>query len=160
MTEFKRILVPLDGSAVSERALPAAIALAQRFDSQVILLQVQDIPSPTPPTSHSEATMGWIGWVREARQEAHREAQRYLEALQRELDQQGVTVRILLRDTAPAEDILDVASAEAIDLIVMSSHGRGGLARWVFGSVAEKVVRHSPCPVLIIRQQPETSEEP
>ncbi|MEA3336639.1 MAG: universal stress protein [Chloroflexota bacterium] len=160
MTEFKRILVPLDGSPVSERALPAALTLAKKFESQIFLLRVLDIPSPTPPISHPEETMGWIGWVQEARQQAHQEAQSYLEALQGELDRQGFKTRILLRDRAPAEDILDVVSAEAIDLIVISSHGRGGLARWMFGSVAEKVVRHSPCPVLVIRQQPETIEEP
>lgn len=159
MIEFKRILVPLDGSPMSERALPAALALAQKFNGQIILLEVLDIPDPTPPSSYPEALTGWIGWVREARQQAHQEAQNYLETLQDELDRKGVETRILLRDTAPAEDILDVASAEAIDLVVMSSHGRGGLARWTFGSVADKVVRHSPCPVLMIRQQPETSKE-
>lgn len=156
MSEFKRILVPLDGSPLAERALPAALALAQKFGSQIILLRVLDIPVPTPPTSHPEVT---IGWVREARQQARQEAQSYLEAVQGELDRQAAKTRILLRDTAPAEDILDVAGAEDIDLIIMSSHGRGGLARWTFGSIAEKVARHSPCPVLLIRQKPETANE-
>jgi nucleotide-binding universal stress UspA family protein len=154
MIEFKRFLVPLDGSPLAERALPAALALAQKFASQIILLRVLDIPVPTPPTSHPEVT---IGWVREARQYAHQEAKSYLEALQGELGRQGIKTRILLRDTAPAEDILDVAGAEDIDLIIMSSHGRGGLARWTFGSVAEKVAHHSPCPVLLIRQKAETA---
>jgi nucleotide-binding universal stress UspA family protein len=156
MSEFKRILVPLDGSPLAERALPAALALAQKFGSQIILLRVLDIPVPTTPTSHPEVT---IGWVREARQQARQEAQGYLEAVQGELDRQAAKTRILLRDTAPAEDILDVADAEDIDLIIMSSHGRGGLARWTFGSIAEKVARHSPCPVLLIRQKPETANE-
>jgi nucleotide-binding universal stress UspA family protein len=153
---FKSILVPLDGSPLAERALPAALALGQKFGSQIILLRVLDIPVPTPPTSRPEVT---IGWVREARQHAHQEAASYLEAVQGELDRQGIKTKILLRDTAPAEDILDVAGAEDIDLIVMSSHGRSGLARWTFGSVAEKVARHSPCPVLLIRQKPESGNE-
>jgi nucleotide-binding universal stress UspA family protein len=156
MTKFKRILVPLDGSPLAKRALPVALALAQKFESQIILLRVLDIPVPTPPTSHPEVM---IGWVREARQHAHQEALSYLETVQGELDQQGVKTRTLLRDTAPAEDILDVAGAENIDLIVMSSHGRSGLTRWTFGSVAEKVARHSPCPVLLIRQKSETGNE-
>jgi nucleotide-binding universal stress UspA family protein len=156
MTEFKRILVPLDGSPLAERALPAALALAQKFESQIILLRVLEIPAPTPPTSHPEVT---IGWVREARQHAHQEAESYLETVQGELDRQGVKTRILLRDTAPPEDILDVAGAEDIDLIIMSSHGRSGLARWTFGSVADKVARHSPCPVLLIRQRPKAGNE-
>jgi nucleotide-binding universal stress UspA family protein len=154
MTEYKNILVPLDGSSLAERALPVARALAQKFDSQIILLRVLDIPSPTPPTSHPEVT---IGWVREAREYALQEAQSYLQAVQSELDRQGVATQILLRDTSPAEDILDAVRTEGIDLIVMSSHGRGGLARWTFGSVAERVARHSLCPVLLVRAKPETT---
>ena len=154
MTEFKHILVPLDGSSLAERALPVARVLAQKFDSQIILLRVLDIPSPTPPTSHPEVT---IGWVREAREYALQEAQSYLQAVQSELDRQGVATQISLRDTSPAEDILDTVRTEGIDLIVMSSHGRGGLARWTFGSVAEKVTRHSLCPVLLVRPESETA---
>ncbi len=81
----------------------------------------------------------------------------YLKARQGELRQQGFEARILLRDTSPAEDIIDAAIAEDIDLIVMSTHGRGGLARWTFGSVADKVARHSPCPVLLVRHDLETA---
>ena len=154
--EFKRILVPLDGSALSERALPVARVLARKFESQIILLRVLDIPTPTAPTSHLEET---IGWIREARRHALQDAQSYLETIQRELYGEGFEARILLRDRSPAEDILDVACAEDIDLIVMSSHGKGGLARWSFGSVAERVARHSLCPVLLVRQGPEAVSE-
>ena len=118
MIEFKRILIPLDGSSLSERALPVARALARKFESQMILLRVLDIPTPTAPTSHLEET---IGWIREARRHALQEAQSYLETIQRELHGEGFGTRILLRDRSPAEDILDVARAEHIDLIVMSS---------------------------------------
>jgi nucleotide-binding universal stress UspA family protein len=157
MIEFSRILVPLDGSSLSERALPVVRALARKFQSQIILLRVLDIPTPTAPASHLEET---IGWIREARRHVLQEAQSYLETIQRELYEEGFETRILLRDRAPAEDILDVACAEDIDLIVMSSHGKGGgLARWTFGSVAERVARHSLCPVLLVRQEPETESE-
>jgi len=156
MIEFKRVLVPLDGSSLSERALPVARVLARKFESQIILLRVLDIPTPTAPTSHLEET---IGWIREARRHALQDAQSYLETIQRELYGEGFEARILLRDRSPAEDILDVACAEDIDLIVMSSHGKGGLARWSFGSVAERVARHSLCPVLLVRQGPEAVSE-
>jgi nucleotide-binding universal stress UspA family protein len=151
MVEFRHILVPLDGSSLAERAIPLARALAEKFKSEILLLRVLDIPKPTPPTSHLEVTMGW---VREARAQAHEEAQSYLDARQQEVYQQGIQVRALMRDRAPAEDILQVASTEKIDLIVMSAHGQGGLARWTFGSVADKVARHSPCPVLLVRYAP------
>jgi nucleotide-binding universal stress UspA family protein len=148
MTEFRRILVPLDGSPLAERAMPCAIKLAEKFGSEILLLRVLDIPKPTPPTSHLEVTMGW---VREARAQALEEGERYLEAQQRDVYGQGVKVRALMRDRSPAEDILQVARSEKIDLIVMTAHGQGGLARWTFGSVADKVARHSPCPVLLVR---------
>jgi len=156
MMEFNHILVPLDGSSLSERALPVACVLAQKFESQIILLRVLDIPTPTAPTSHLEET---IGWIREARRHALQEAQSYLETIQRELHGQGFETRILLRDRSPAEDILHVACAEHIDLIVMSSQGKGGWARWTLGGVAEKVARHSLCPVLLVRQEPEAASE-
>jgi nucleotide-binding universal stress UspA family protein len=157
MIEFNRILVPLDGSSLSERALSVARALARKFESQIILLHVLDIPTPTAPTSHLEET---IGWVREARHYVLQEAQSYLETIQRELYEAGFETQVLLRDRSPAEDILDVAIAKDIDLIVMSSHGKGGgLTRWAFGSVAERVARHSHCPVLLVRLEPETASE-
>ncbi len=148
MIEFKRMLVPLDGSPLSEQALPMAALLAQKFGSEIILLRVLDIPMPTPPASQPGVT---IGWVREARAHAHQEAQSYLEARQQEVYRQGIEVRALMRDRSPAEDILQVAGSEKVDLIVMSAHGQGGLARWTFGGVADKVARHSPCPVLLVR---------
>jgi len=156
MIEFKCILVPLDGSPLSERALPVATELARKFESRVILLRVLDIPTPTVPTLHPEVIPSWVG---EACKHAHQEAERYLNARQEELCQQGFETQVLLRDTLPAEDILDAAIAEDVDLIVMSTHGRGGLARWTFGSVADKVARHSPCPVLLVRQNMETVVE-
>ena len=153
MTEFNRILVPLDGSSPAEKALPVATTLAEKFESTIILLHVLDIPTPSTPVSHPEVT---IDWVIEARRYALQEAENYLNARhQAEIHQQGVRVRALLRDTSPAEDILNIAVAKKIDLIVMSSPGQGGLARWTFGSVADKVARYSPCPVLLIRPQSE-----
>jgi nucleotide-binding universal stress UspA family protein len=148
MTEFRRILVPLDGSALAERAIPFAIALAEKFEGEILLLRVLDIPEATAPTRHLEVT---IGWVREARAQAHDEARRYLDERQREIYRQGIAVRALMRDRSAPEDILEVADSEKIDLIVMSTHGQGGRARWTFGSVADKVARHSPCPVLLVR---------
>jgi nucleotide-binding universal stress UspA family protein len=109
MTEFNRILVPLDGSPLAEMALPVATTLAEKFESTIILLRVLDIPTPSAPTSHPEVT---IDWVMETRKYALEEAEGYLNARQGEIHQQGIRVRALLRDTSPAEDILNVAVAE------------------------------------------------
>ena len=157
MIEFKRILVPLDGSPLAERALPLAVALTQRFESQIILLRALDIPtSPLLSAFYPEATKKLM---LELCEYARQEVESYLKAQQDELGQQGFDVQILLPAAPPAESIIDAAIAEDVDLIVMSTHGRGGLARWAFGSVAEKMVRHSPCPVLLVRQNLETANE-
>ena len=156
MLEFKRILVPLDGSPLAERALPLAVALAQRFESQIILLRALDIPTSPLSAFSPEATKKLM---LELCEYARQEVESYLKAQQDELGQQGFDVQILLPAAPPAESIIDAAIAEDVDLIVMSTHGRGGLARWAFGSVAEKMVRHSPCPVLLVRGDLETASE-
>jgi nucleotide-binding universal stress UspA family protein len=150
MNEFKRILVPLDGSHLAEKALPLATALARQFDSQLILIRAIDFLHPSVLSPHLTTTTAEI--MIEAYKQAHQEAYDYLHTWQRKLDQQGLKVEILLWETSPAEGILDTASAQAVDCIVMGTHGRGGLARWTLGSVADKVARHAPCPVLLVRQ--------
>jgi nucleotide-binding universal stress UspA family protein len=144
----------LDGSALAEKALPVATTLAKKFNSTLILLRVLDIPTASAPASHPEIT---IDWVMAERRQALRAAESYLNARQGEIHQQGIRVRALVRDTSPAEDILNVAVAEKVDLVVISSHREGGLVRWTFGGVADKVSHHSPCPVLLIRAPAENA---
>ncbi len=156
MLELKRILVPLDGSSLGERALPMATTLAQKFGSTLILVEVLDIPTPSKSTVRIAVS---IDWVMEARKQALEAARNYLDERKQEIHDQGIRVRSLLRDVSPPQDIIDVAKEEQADLIVMSSHGHGGkLARWTFGSVADKVLRHSPCPVLLVRPSAEGLE--
>ncbi|HMN28085.1 MAG TPA: universal stress protein [Caldilineaceae bacterium] len=144
MVHLDRILVPLDGSALSERALPIAVTLAQKFESEVILLRVLEMAGPTLANHYPENL-----WLVEAMQYAYREAQSYLDAKEAELH-----VRTLVREQAAAEEILLVATDEQVDLIVISSHGQGGPAPWTSGSVADKVMQHSRCPVLLVRESP------
>ena len=155
MLNLKRILVPLDGSPLGEKALPMATTLAQKFGSTIILLEVLDIPTPSTPAKRIEVS---IDWVMEARKQTLEAARTYLDERKQEIHDQGIRVRSVLRDISPAQDILDVAKEEEVDLIVMSSHGHGGLVRWTFGSVADKVLRHSPCPVLLVRPPAEEPE--
>jgi nucleotide-binding universal stress UspA family protein len=148
MIEFKRLLVPLDGSPLAERALPVAMSLAQKLDSTIILFRALEISAPSIPALYPDTA---LALAREAHEHVRAEVEEYLAAKAGELEGQGYDVETELRDEPPAEGILDTASAKEIDLIVMSTHGRGGLARWTFGSVADKVARHSPCPVLLVR---------
>ncbi len=136
---FDRILVPLDGSAVAEAVLSQVDRILRRADSELILLRVAPL-SVYPSTELPVAVPVYLS-----------EAKSYVLDLAARLSDQGARARGLALEGSPAETILDVVQRERATLITMATHGRGGLARWVFGSVAEKVLRASPVPVLVLR---------
>lgn len=142
---YARILVPLDGSKLAEAALRHALPLAQQFKSEVILLRV--VVSPYAIVAPDLVLAGTDPDLHELT--AH--AERYLKDLAEPLIQQGMTVRTVVSEGPVAEVILDHAQSLAVGLITMSTHGRGGVSRWVYGSVAERVLQAAPCPVLLIR---------
>jgi nucleotide-binding universal stress UspA family protein len=145
---FKHILVPLDGSRLAEAALPAACELAAKFDSEITLLRVTS--SPMLFTNVDGYVYGDL--IGTMRQQSRDEATAYLNSHKGVLRQQGYIVHAqILENESPATAILDVVEVQNMDGIVMSTHGRGGLVRWMFGSVADKVLRHADVPVLLIR---------
>ena len=149
MFDFKHILVPLDGSPDAEKALPTAIALAKKLGSAITLLHVMDLPVPTFPKSDPEIVLHKL---EELREQLLDEARRYLVAHQTELHDHRIDAQIIVRDGAPAKEIIDGAAAEKVDLIVMCAQGRGALILHTLGGIADKVLRQSPCPVLFARQ--------
>ncbi len=145
---FNEILLPLDGSPLAEHALQTATAIAEKFNSVIFLLRVYEPHYPI--TSVSGAAMDEI--IEKLRAAAYAEADEYLTTISEKLTEQGFNVKTRIFEGSPvAKHILDIAKADGIDLIVMSTHGRGGLDRWVFGSVADRVLRHANVPVLLIR---------
>lgn len=148
MFEFKRILIPLDGSSLAERALPLAISLAQKYKSQIVLLQVLRFFA-LPRCPHQEILPGE---ALAAYRPTYQEVESYLQTWQRILCKQGLDVYIRLQGTSPDQNVAAVIASQEVDLIVMATHGRGGLARWFFGSIADQVVRRSHCPVLLVRE--------
>lgn len=142
---IKRILVPLDGSTLAERALIPARQLAKAFDAEVLLLRVWE-PSTYVPDGLSAGTS--VAALSEAVRGAVEE---YLTEKTREMRSQGVRVGWEAPFGMVAENILDVAEKHAVNLVVMSTHGRSGVGRWVMGSVADRVLRASRTPILLIR---------
>lgn len=140
---FFKILVPLDGSPYSEAALQSASFMARAFGSSLKLVTVEEIPYPLHP---AEAAVH--------KAESWQDAQKYLDARAHELRQQGcdVTTKVL-RAGQPAQRILEEMAEERVDLLVIGSHGRTGLTRLLLGSVAERLAREAPCPVMISRVQ-------
>lgn len=142
--KFKRVFVTTDFSSPSKKAIPYAIAFARKFEAALTLVHV----SPT----HWPAEIGHIGGIIEETRlldQARAELPRFRAA---ELDPY-LHVETLLLNGAPAHQICDAARTQACDLIVIATHGHSGFMHFALGSVAERVVRHSPCPVLVVRER-------
>jgi nucleotide-binding universal stress UspA family protein len=149
---FKRILVPLDGSGLAEAVLPTVKAIAQAFASEITLLRVVSPPNLVSGTRDFAEI--YISMFDEMQQEAAI----YIEAQKKALHADGFKVNgRTVNGESTADLILDVADELEVDAIAMSTHGRGGIKRWVYGSVADKVLRHAHVPVLLVRAQ--VSEE-
>ena len=148
---LQKILVPLDGSQLAEQALPYAKSLAQKYDAELILLMV--IPRLSLPVLADPYGGVLYKYPSEKEMSEHRQAaQDYLNDLQQSLQQENISVRIqVLENDSIADGIVDVASQEKADAIVKTTHGRSGLSRWVYGSVATKVLQEAPCPIFLVR---------
>lgn len=141
---YKRILVPLDGSDLAKKALPQAEKLARVFDSDIILFQV--VPF-MPIYGSPEMVTPLI--IDEKQREA---AERELASLTEELKKSGLKVSATVKTGQNvAVEIIDFAKENRIDLIVMNTHGRSGITRWVLGSVALKLLTRAETPILLLR---------
>lgn len=143
---YKKILVPLDGSALAEGVLIHAKALAYSEGAEIILLCVAANPA-------LEFAFADPALAQSAIDQLEAEAQQYLDDLIAKFRKEGFKVSSILADGAVAEMILQVAEDIQADTIAMSTHGRTGPSRWLIGSIAERVVRNSKIPVMLIRPQ-------
>jgi nucleotide-binding universal stress UspA family protein len=140
---YKRVLVPLDGSEASESILPQVISVAKSSNAIVVLFQAHETLEP-----HVREVMG-EDIAQKLDTVTREDTQAYLDKIAGDLAAQGIRSEIFLAKGKPAEAIIQYAATHAIDLIIMATHGRSGISRWAFGSVAEKVLRQSPVPVLL-----------
>jgi nucleotide-binding universal stress UspA family protein len=139
MDEINRILVPLDGSKCAETVLSKVEKLAVDLRAGVCLLRVAYAHS-FPGVDPTDAEVKVV-----------REAEDYLKTVEERLKSKGLKVDSHVRYGNEAEEILDHAAMKDIDLVAMSTHGRSGVGRWLLGSVAEKILRHSPKPIFLVR---------
>ena len=151
---FKKIMVCLDGSKLSEQILPYAVEQARRFHSQVILFHVVAEPgmvSPGIPGSPGlpVETSGSL----EKMQQERNEATAYLENAAQSLRGKKLAAETVILQGAAGDAIVSYANENNIGLIAIATHGRSGLGRAVFGSVADYVLRKSGLPILVIKPQ-------
>ena len=146
---YQRIVVPLDGSKWSESAIPRATELARVHDAELVLLHVYQ-------SKAGDYAGQWaLAGQQQIADQTYEQMADQLIGLRNRLRQEGLRVRdVMIRAGNPAQVICDfVESEEGISMIVMSTHGRTGLSRWLVGSVAQTVIKNSRSPVTLVRPE-------
>ena len=146
MLAIKTILVPTDFSEASESALKYAKALAEAFTSSLHLVHVME-----DLLAHAWAAEVYVASMPTLRDEIEKEATGRIAAMVTDDERQRLNVTTAILAGNPFLEIIRYARAHDVDLIVLGTHGRGPIAHMLLGSVAEKVVRKAPCPVLTVR---------
>lgn len=147
---FRRVLVPLDGSALAEAALGAAVTLARHSHGEVLGVRVPEAAE----IFVAQAGITGVLWPDQSVQHSARQAKEYLAGLSRTwapIPEDDWTLQTRVLAGEPAGAIVDAAATEDVDLICMSTHGYSGLTRWMLGSTTQKVLSAAPCPVLVTR---------
>jgi universal stress protein A len=148
--QIRRILVPIDFSPNADQAMAWAIDLARRYDaSLVVTYVVQPVAWPASPDGLVVAPSDLLATAR-------RELGMSLDRARESVEAAGIHAEAVLIDGSPAPAIAELARHKGVDLIVMGTHGRTGITHALLGSVAEKVLRTAPCPVLTVRMREAT----
>ena len=152
---FKKILVPLDGSPLSQRALEPALVVGQQTGAQLLLVRMPVVESLNFSVSehrHAEArndALVYLETIRKSNEQPGLHIQTQISEGSEAAARSGVVIKSEVRIGSPAEVILEHVETYDTDLIVMATHGRTGLKRWVYGSVTAKVLRSVNCSMLV-----------
>lgn len=144
---LRKILVTLDGSELSEKALSYAREITPD-DAEVVLLTVVDLPDISAYSLYPLSVS--MDYYSEALTQAETGAIEYIEKIASELRSVGYTVQTVVATGIAADTIVEQAKKYDVQAIVMSTHGRSGINQWLFGSVTQKVLSMMPCPVFVV----------
>lgn len=147
---YERILLTLDSSRLAESAIPHAVAVTKAFEASLCILSVV----PVIPDEGAGGPAMAVAWEVQVAN-----IEEYLAGVEKALKSQGVEAQIEVRRGNVSEEILLFSEKFDADLIVMSTHGRSGLGRWVYGSVADRVLRHAEVPVLLVRAAEDSDDQ-
>jgi nucleotide-binding universal stress UspA family protein len=142
---YKKILVPLDGSKLAEVALPHAESLAIKYDAELVLLTVV-----TPPIMTGRGPEA-MKMFEEQIDKLMQDAELYLKGLKGSFTKIGIRAEIFVQYGSAVESIIKTADAQTVDLVLIASHGRSGLTRVFFGSVAAGVLNRIEQPLMVLR---------
>jgi len=143
---YKKILVPLDGSKLAEIALPHAESLALQYRADLVLLSVIDPPTMTGRDDPA------VQLFQHEMDTKMQEAEIYLKALKNQYAKKNIKSKYFVHLGSVVQNIIDLANSESVDLVLIASHGRSGLQRVFFGSVAAGVLNRIEQPLMVIRQ--------
>jgi nucleotide-binding universal stress UspA family protein len=144
---YQRIVVPLDGSDIAELAIPEAERMARLTAAPMHLIRVVD-PTQLPWYGAYGDAMGYTV-AQGALGDEEQSSDAYLAGIAKRIKELGIEVECEVRHGRAAKEL--VAAAKPGDIIVIASHGRGGISRWLLGSVAEELIRHAAVPVLLVK---------
>jgi nucleotide-binding universal stress UspA family protein len=144
---FNRILVPLDGSELAETALQSARLIARKQAAELILITVSTYGQLLAPSPAGYSMM----IPAQTPNLLDSDAENYLDTIYHKVYEPGLEIKTKAVSGDIAGNIVDLAAAEGVDLIIMTTHGYSGFTRWMMGSVTERVLRSAQCPVLVIR---------
>ena len=150
-----KILIALDDSPHSERALDFVTRMRWPAGSRVIVTSVHQ-PSPSAIATAYDAP----AVLPDVFEEERKQLQTVVSAAERRLREAGLPTEGRIADGDPRAALVDLARTERVDLIVLGSHGRTGLARWMLGSVSSHVVTHAPCSVIVVKEKGAESAAP
>ncbi|MEE9618246.1 MAG: universal stress protein [Anaerolineae bacterium] len=142
---YRKVVVPLDGSELAEEVLPHVVEMIRGRDSQAYLLSV------APMMRGAARPVVDLRPDGEERQRVEQELKEYLRKVASRLESVAAEVEVTVRSGRPADEILIFADNVGADLIAMTTHGRSGIRDWIFGSVADRILRGATCPVLLVR---------
>jgi nucleotide-binding universal stress UspA family protein len=142
---FKNILLTLDGSEMAEQALRPAIQFTQCFQAELIILRVM-----VPLAKSFRGGSASISVIETAQNELRTMASEYLQDLEAKIEMRDISVRTVLREGNPSQEILKFIENNQIDLVVICTRGETGVTRWLLGSVTDHVVRGAKVPVVVV----------
>ena len=141
---LSKVIVPLDGSPLAEKALPHVLELATKMKMEVVVVRAPEAPRAATVDQEGDPEFQKIA------KEIVKEAKTYLEAKTNELQAKGLKASSLMLDGEAAGEIIDLARKTPSNLVAISTHGWSGIGRWILGNITERVVHHCGDPVLII----------
>ena len=151
---YQKIIVPIDGSGMSQRAIPHAVEIAQANSSEIILLHV------FRPPAHEYSDIIALSGGETQVDDMRNEVKQYLMSIRNQLREEGLNCRVqMIEGAGTAHLICDYINNEDADLVIMSTRGHTGLARFVFGSVAQKVLHGVRVPVMLVYPDDATQKD-